>query len=111
MSPGSIESSVFGLVILCLGSGTLTFPYIFYANGLIFSVLLIALGAAISVYTGWLIVKTADYCEATRYEDIAEKLYGRNMSRFTSVMILVTMLGFVIAYIVLLKSLLPETIE
>jgi len=107
MSPGSVESSVFGLVILCLGSGTLTFPYIFYENGLVFSVLLIALGAVISMYTGWLIVKTAEYCNATRYEDIAMELYGKNMSRFTSV----TMLGFVIAYIVLLKSLLPQTIE
>ena len=104
-------SSVFGLVILCLGSGTLTFPYIFYENGLVFGLLLIAIGAFISMYTGWLIVKTAEYCEATRYEDIAMKLYGRNMSRLTSVLILVTMLGFVIAYIVLLKSLLPQTIE
>lgn len=95
---------MFGLVILCLGSGTLTFPYIFYANGLLFGVLLIAFGAVISVYTGWLIVKTAEYCEATRYEDIALKLFGRGMSRFTSVMILLTMLGFVIAYIVLVSS-------
>jgi amino acid permease len=70
-------------------------------------VLLIVFGATISVYTGWLVVKCAEYCDATRYEDIALKLYGRNMSRFTSVMILLTMLGFVIAYIVLLKTLLP----
>ena len=99
------------MVILCLGSGTLTFPYIFYANGLFMGILLIALGASISVYTGWLIVKCAEYCNATRYEDIALKLYGRKMSRFTSVMILLTMLGFVIAYIVLLKTLLPQTLQ
>ena len=98
-------------MILCLGSGTLTFPYIFYANGLGIGVLLILFGAAISVYTGWLIVKCAQFCNATRYEDIANELYGRGMSRFTSVMILFTMLGFVIAYIVLLKTLLPQTLE
>ncbi len=73
-------------------------------------VLLIAFGAAISVYTGWLVVKCAEYCDATRYEDIALKLYGRKCSIFTSVMILLTMLGFVIAYIVLLKTLLPQTL-
>ena len=89
----------------------MTFPYIFYANGLFFSILLIALCATISVYTGWLIVKCAEYCNATRYEDIAKQLYGNRMSKFTSVCILLTMLGFVIAYIVLLKTLLPETIE
>ena len=96
---------MFGLVILCLGSGTLTFPYIFYANGLVFGTLLIAIGAAISVYTGWLIIKTADYCKATRYEDIAFQLYGKNMSVFTSIMILLTMIGFVVAYIVLVSTL------
>ena len=99
------------MVILCLGSGTLTFPYIFYANGLVFGVLLILFGAGISVYTGWLVVKCAEYCDAARYEDIATQLYGSRCSKFSSVMILLTMLGFVIAYIVLLKSLLPQTIE
>ena len=91
-------------MILCLGSGTLTFPYIFYVNGLVLGTLLILAGAAISVYTGWLVVKCAEYCEASRYEEIALKLYGKGMSRFTSVMILFTMLGFVIAYIVLVSS-------
>ena len=90
-----------------MGSGTLTFPYIFYANGLVVGSLLIAFGSSISVYTGWLVVKCSQYCEATRYEDIAMKLYGTRCSKFTSVMILLTMLGFVIAYIVLLKTLLP----
>lgn len=70
-------------------------------------VFLIFFGASISVYTGWLIVKCAEYCNATRYEDIAMQLYGKGMSRFTSVMILFTMMGFVVAYIVLLKTLLP----
>lgn len=97
-------SSVFGLVILCLGSGTLTFPYIFYANGVLLGVLLIFFGAAISVYTGFLIIKCAEHCNATRYEDIAMRLFGKKMSIFTSVMILLTMLGFVIAYIVLVSS-------
>ena len=104
MEPGSKKASIFALVVLCLGSGTLTFPYIFYANGLFFGVLLIVFGASISVYTGWLIVKCAEYCEAKRYEDIAFKLYGRNMTTFTSVMIIFTLLGFVIAYIVLVSN-------
>ena len=57
---GSIPSSVFSLVILCLGSGTLTFPFIFYANGLYLGFGLILFGAAVSVYTGWLIVLSAE---------------------------------------------------
>lgn len=66
-------------------------------------ILLIVFGSAISVYTGWLIVKCAEYCNASRYEDIAMRLYGPRMSKFTSFMILLTMLGFVIAYIVLVS--------
>ena len=101
---GTIPSSIFSLVILCLGSGTLTFPYIFYANGLYLGFGLIIFGAAVSVYTGWLIIKCAEQCGAKRYEDIALKVYGRRMATFTSVMILLTMLGFVIAYIVLVSN-------
>ena len=67
---------------------------------------MIVLGAAISVYTGWLIVKCADICGANRYEDIALHVFGRGMATFTSIMMLATMLGFVIAYIVLVSNLL-----
>ena len=101
---GTIPSSIFSLVILCLGTGTLTFPYIFYANGLIGGILLIIFGAAISVWTGWLIIQCAEQCGAKRYEDIALKLFGRRMATFTSIMMLLTMLGFVIAYIVLVST-------
>ena len=100
---GTIKSSIFSIVILCLGSGTLTFPYIFYANGVYLGLGLILFGASISVFAGWLIVQCAEECGARRYEDIALKLYGRNMATFTSFMMLLTMLGFVIAYIVLVS--------
>ena len=53
---GTIKSSIFSIVILCLGSGTLTFPYIFYANGLYIGLGLILFGASISLFSGWLIV-------------------------------------------------------
>ena len=100
---GTIKSSIFSIVILCLGSGTLTFPYIFYANGVYLGLGLILFGATISVFAGWLIVQCAEEGGARRYEDIALKLYGRNMATFTSFMMLLTMLGFVIAYIVLVS--------
>ena len=103
---GTIKSSIFSIVILCLGSGTLTFPYIFYANGLYIGLGLILFGASISVFSGWLIVQCAEELGARRYEDIALKLFGRKMATFTSVMMLLTMLGFVIAYIVLVSLLL-----
>jgi len=104
MTPGSVDSSIFALVILCLGSGTLTFPYVFYANGLLIGVGLTVFGAGISMYTGWLVVKCAHETNARRYEDIALATYGRKCSTFTSIMMLCTMLGFVVAAIVLVSA-------
>ena len=78
-------------------------PYIMYANGFIVGTLLIVLGSALSYYTGQLIAECAEYCNASRYEDIALQLYGRKMAFFTSVMILFTMISFVIAYMVLVS--------
>ena len=111
MRPGSVASSVFTIVILCLGSGTLTVPYVVYANGLYLGTALVLVGASLSYYTGMLIAECSAHFNANRYEDIALKVYGRKTAYFTSFMMLVTMLGFAVAYIVLLKDLLPMTLD
>jgi len=53
--PGSTNSSVFSLIIICLGAGTLTIPYVFYENGILFGTVCVLFGAVLSVYTGYLI--------------------------------------------------------
>jgi amino acid permease len=111
MRPGSVTSSIFTIVILCLGSGTLTIPYVVYANGLYVGAALVLLGAGLSYYSGMLIAECAEHFGARRYEDIAMKVYGRKVAWFTSFMMLITMLGFAVAYIVLLKELLPLTLD
>ena len=62
--------------------------------------LLIVIGAAMSIYTGMLIVISSNHTNRHRYEDIALALYGRKMSLFTSVMNLLCLIGFIVAYIV-----------
>ncbi len=79
-------------------------PYILYTNGFYLGIALVCLGAAMCYYTGMLIAECSDYCKATRYEDIAMQLYGRKMATFTSVMMLLTMTGFTIAYVVLVRE-------
>jgi len=69
--PGGIKSSIFSLIILCLGAGTLTIPYSFYQNGIVFGTILQLLGATVSIYTGWLVVICCAKVNASRYEDIA----------------------------------------
>ena len=71
---------------------------------------MIFLGFALTGIVSWMLVQTADYFNARQYEEIALKAFGTKMVNFTSVMMVLTQLGFVIAYIVLLKTMLPMTI-
>lgn len=99
--PGGIKSSIFSLIILCLGAGTLSIPYVFYQNGIVFGTLLLLLGGVLSMYTGWLVVKCCHKLNASRYEDIAMGTYGKKASFITSMCMLACLIGFVVSYIVL----------
>ena len=56
---GSISSSMFSLVMICLGAGTLTIPYSFYSCGFAFGISLVLLAASMSAFTGYLIAYTS----------------------------------------------------
>ena len=49
---------MFNLIIICMGAGTITIPYVYYQNGLILGTFFIFLGGSLSLYTGYLIA----YC-------------------------------------------------
>jgi amino acid permease len=98
-----MKASIFSLIILCLGAGTLTIPYVFYSNGIFFGLVLLAFGAVASIYTGWLIVLCCHKLNASRYEDIAMATYGKKASRITSFCMLACLIGFVVSYIVLVR--------
>ena len=66
------------------------------------------LGALISYYTGMLIVKVSNRTQCNRYEDFAQKLYGSRCRTITSALNLACLMGFIIAYIVYIKSMMPE---
>ena len=76
MVPGSVNQSVFSLIIICLGAGTITIPYVFYANGLILGTIFIFFGGALSLYTGYLISFCAEKTGGASYEAISFELYG-----------------------------------
>lgn len=77
-------------------------------NGILLGSALIILGALISYYTGMLIVKVANETQCNRYEDFAQKLYGKRCRTVTSLLNLVCLMGFVMSYIVYVKSMLPQ---
>jgi len=72
---------------------------------------MLLLGAAASVYTGYLIAYCAEKTGGTCYEEIAYKLYGTAGMRFTSFCNILCNVGFLISYTVLLKNLIPYMLE
>lgn len=105
---GGMLESVFSLVAATLGAGTVAFPYAIEQNGIIFGALLIAFGGAVSIYTGNLLIQVSDRTNRFRYEDFAYQLYGRKMAIFSSIVDLLCMMGFIIAYIVFVKRSIPR---
>ena len=107
VAPGSVKASVFSLVIICLGAGTITIPYIFYKNGIFLGIFFIFFVAAQSLFTGHLIGYCAAYTDGKSYEEVAFKLYGVKGLRFTSFCNVVCNLGFLLSYCVLFKTTMP----
>ena len=58
-----------------------------------------------------MLCESADHFNATSCEEIALKAFGPRVAAFSSVMMMCTQLGFVIAYLVILKHLIPLAIE
>jgi amino acid permease len=54
-----------------------------------------------------LIVKCSEKTGRTRYEDIALKIYGPRVSRLTSVLNLICLIGFTFSYIVYISKAIP----
>mmetsp|Transcript_9468 Transcript_9468/g.12690 ORF Transcript_9468/g.12690 Transcript_9468/m.12690 type:complete len:126 (+) Transcript_9468:307-684(+) len=104
---GGTSGSIFSLIAATLGSGTISFAYAIAANGIILGAILIIVGALISYYTGMLLVHCSNVTGRHRYEDMAEKLYGKRCKNITSILNLLCLMGFIMTYIVYIKSMVP----
>ena len=103
VKPGSIKASVFSLIVICLGAGTITVPYVFYENGPLLGTVFILVFGAISLYTGFLIAYCAEMTNSDCYEKIAFSLYGQRGLVITSCCNIICNVGFLISYVVLVS--------
>ena len=55
VDPGSVESSTFSLIIICMGATTVTVPLIYYELGMILGTFFILLGGTMSFFSAYLI--------------------------------------------------------
>ena len=109
--PGSVPSSIFNLIIICLGSGTISIPFVFYATGPYLGSALIIIMGIFSYYTGVLIAYCAAMTGGESFEAIAFKLYGINGLRITSVCNILCNLGFCCNYVILFKGTMPKALN
>lgn len=109
--PGSVKSSIFSLVIICLGSGTLTIPYTFYELGFALGVVAVAFGGSISVFAGWMLTYACEKTNASCFEEVAMVSFGKRAQVATSVCMILCNAGFLISYQVLFKSFAPYSIQ
>jgi amino acid permease len=75
--PGTVSSSIFSLVIICLGAGTITIPYVFYELGFVLGSLAIIFGGSISLFAGWMLTHCSEATNGACYEEIAMASFGK----------------------------------
>ena len=104
MREGSMNSSVFSLVIICLGTGTLTIPYAFFQNGYAVGCACILVGGFLSIFTGYQMAYASEKTGAKCYEEVALATFGPRMQKFTCICMIPTNIGFILTYIVLVST-------
>ena len=96
--PGSVKSSIFSLVIICLGAGTLTIPYTFFELGFLGGFLAITFGGLISIFAGWMLAHACEKTNASCFEEIAMVSFGKKAQIATSFCMIACNAGFTISY-------------
>ena len=109
--PGSTLGSMFSLFAATFDVGIITLPYLAAQNGIFASTLLIVYGAVSSYFTSMLLVDCAEKVGKTRYQDFAMHCWGPTASKIVGWCNIVSFLGFVISYIVFVKTLIPQILK
>ena len=86
-------------------------PYIVSKTGIVLGPLLIMIGAFLSYYAGMLIIKCSQMTGKQTYEEFAYISYGKKFSQIVAIFILISLLGFAVAYVALAKTLIPTALE
>lgn len=108
---GGLQGSIFTILASTVGAGILSLPYTVNLSGLYQGIVLFTLGMIVSLYTCQLLVIAAEKTGKLTYESIGDELYGPKMKTFAEVNMIINNYGTVIAYLVLLKALVPNSLH
>ncbi|OMJ86424.1 hypothetical protein SteCoe_12087 [Stentor coeruleus] len=108
---GGLKGSMLTILASTVGAGILSLPYVVNISGLYQGIILFILGMIVSLYTCQLLVLAAEKTGKLTYESIGNELYGHKMRTFAEVNMIINNYGTVIAYLVLLKDLVPNCLK
>lgn len=108
---GGLKGSIMTILASTVGAGILSLPYAINLAGLYEGIVIFILGMIVSLYTCQLLVLSAEKTGKLTYESIGNELFGPRMRVFAEINMIVNNYGTVIAYIVLLKDLIPNSLH
>lgn len=109
---GSVWGSVFNLCNSAIGAGILALPYAVKEVGLGLGVFLLVVMGLILCYTLKIIVWTNRlHPEATSYEKLVLKLYGKGTSILVTVSVIITTFGSCVGFLVIIADLMTAIVS
>jgi amino acid permease len=108
---GGLNGSILTILASTVGAGILSLPYVVNISGLYQGIVLFILGMVVSLYTCQLLVLSAEKTGKLTYESIGSELFGAKMRTFAEINMIINNYGTVIAYLVLLKDLIPNCLH
>ena len=111
LKAGGLAGSIFTILASTVGAGILSLPYVMSLAGLYQGIIIFILGMIVSLYSCQLLVLAAEKTGKLTYESIGAELYGPKMRKFAEVNMIFNNYGTVIGYIVLLKDLVPNSLN
>ena len=111
MGPGSLRGSVFNLCILSLGTGCLSLPQKVGYMSMVATPIVIFVSGAINYWTLTILSDSGRKHKLKKYEDLASRLFSKELSKFLSIVMILNQSGMVILYQVIMYKLLGGVIN
>jgi sodium-coupled neutral amino acid transporter 11 len=107
---GSLKGSMFTIFAATTGAGILTLPYALSLAGLYLGAFLFVLGYLVCSFTCSALIQGAFQTKARSFSDLGEICYGKSMRVFIELNLIFNVFGTAVAYLVLIKTLIPQVL-
>ena len=111
MSPGALRGSIFSLSILSLGIGSLAIPQKIGIMGIFLSPIFIILSGLANLWSLRILGNMSLKYNLKKYEQVIKHLFGKGVSLFVGIVMIINQTGVIILYQVILYKLIGGIIN